>query len=202
MLPMSTFASWWTFWFYVLYDVIWLLGLLHIMRNEFTEVSWYCKNKSCAAIWEEYVGFWNMVDWLSITMGSAIVGLAIRSMIEMSGVNEAMLSVDRKITTIVVNGTTTYEDNFDQTLLNYMTRLEAAVDYGSRLRLVLATYPMIIIFRLFKAFSAQARLAIVTETLYVTGVDLLHFALVFASIFVTLGISGLAVKSPFFVAFR
>ena len=109
----------------------------------------------------------------------------------MSGVNEAMYSVDRKITTIVVNGTTTYEDNFDQTLLNYMTRLEAAVDYGSRLRLVLATYPMIIIFRLFKAFSAQARLAIVTETLYVTGVDLLHFALVFASIFVTLGISGL-----------
>jgi len=83
------------------------------------------------------------------------------------------------------------DEAFEEKIFKYMYALESVVDYVSRLNLVFAGYPMIIILRLFKAFSAQPRLAIVTETLYVTGVDLLHFLLVFISVFVTLSISGL-----------
>lgn len=180
MLPLSSFAVWWTYYIYMVYDMIWFIGLFFIIRNELGEIMWYCKYKRCIDIWEEYVGFWNMVDWASVIMGLAIVVLTGRCWVEMSDCNHYMALVP--IWT---------DPNFPDAVDAYMKALESVVDYVSRLNLVFACYPMIIIFRLFKAFSAQPRLAIVTETLYVTGIDLLHFLLVFASVFVTLGISGL-----------
>jgi hypothetical protein len=81
-------------------------------------------------------------------------------------------------------------DGFVDIMNEYMEELEYVVHYVEILKLVLAVYPLIIVLRLFKAFAAQPRLALVTNTLAVTGVDLLHFMLVFAAMFITLAISG------------
>merc|ERR1712232_620926 len=58
-------------------------------------------------------------------------------------------------------------------------------------RTVLAFYPFVIMTRLFKAFSAQPRLSIVTLTLSKAFTDVSHFGLVFVVIFMAFCISGM-----------
>ena len=55
----------------------------------------------------------------------------------------------------------------------------------------LAMYPFVIAMRLFKAFAAQPRLSLVTETLKIAAVDILHFFVVFAAIFSALSAVGM-----------
>lgn len=185
-VPLSSFARWWTYPFYVVYDIIWLLGLVHILRSEFKEVMWYCKHRPCSALYNEYFGFWNVVDWFSIISGSVIVALAALCFSEMSDCNTYLT----KIPVPGIMPEPAQYDDYQEKVDKYMKHLQSVVSYVARLKVVLATYPMIIIFRLFKAFSAQKRLAIVTDSLYVIGVDFFHFTLIFLSIFVTLGVAG------------
>jgi hypothetical protein len=69
--------------------------------------------------------------------------------------------------------------------------LQDNVNYVRNLRLSVAVYPLIIIIRLFKSFAAQPKLAMVTKTLSSAIPDLLHFAVVFGSVFVTFTICGI-----------
>lgn len=51
--------------------------------------------------------------------------------------------------------------------------------------LVSSFYPFCILLRLFKTFSLQPRLAVVTRTLWMSFADLVHFGIIFFSVFVT-----------------
>ncbi len=51
------------------------------------------------------------------------------------------------------------------------------------MRTLLSIYPCVVASRFFKGFSAQPRLAIVTKTLSTAAVDIIHFSVVFFSIF-------------------
>eukprot|EP00913_Durusdinium_trenchii_P006943 g6531.t1 len=69
-------------------------------------------------------------------------------------------------------------------------------------------YPFCILLRLFKTFSLQPRLAVVTRTLWASFADLAHFGIIFLSVFVTfvfmaMGFFGRTVEgySSFHIAF-
>merc|ERR1719265_230686 len=51
-------------------------------------------------------------------------------------------------------------------------------------------YPMVIMCRLFKAFAAQPRLALVTRTLSMAAIDVGHFGIVFVTIFFSYAVMG------------
>merc|ERR1719261_2060923 len=53
----------------------------------------------------------------------------------------------------------------------------------NNLRYMCVIYPIVIMLRLFKAFAAQPRLALVTRTLSTASVDVAHFGIVFFAIF-------------------
>merc|ERR1719399_1652083 len=57
-------------------------------------------------------------------------------------------------------------------------------------RMFLFIYPMIVMLRLFKTFNAQPRLGIVTRTLSSSANDMMHFLLVFLTIFISFIVSG------------
>jgi len=66
--------------------------------------------------------------------------------------------------------------------------MQAASDTGevsSSTSLVSSFYPFCILLRLFKTFSLQPRLAVVTRTLWMSFADLVHFGIIFFSVFVT-----------------
>jgi hypothetical protein len=56
----------------------------------------------------------------------------------------------------------------------------------------MAGYPIVIVFRLFNTFDAQARLAVVTKTLNKSSMDLFHFLIVFSTIFLIYVISAVS----------
>merc|ERR550514_1194194 len=72
----------------------------------------------------------------------------------------------------------------------YMNLLETNAHFAHLMNNCMAGYPLIVVFRLFKAFSAQPRLAVVTSTLVSASVDLMHFLLVFVSVFASFAVSG------------
>lgn len=84
-------------------------------------------------------------------------------------------------------GSAEFQNNADF----YLQALQDNVNYVRHLRLTVAVYPLIIIVRLFKSFSAQPKLALVTKTLANAWPDLFHFAIVFSSVFVTFTICGI-----------
>lgn len=183
MLPHSTYAVWWTYWFYAIYDICWVLALLSILYSEMAEICWFCRHKTFKTLFTEYLNFWNIVDWTSMIVGFAIMGLSLASWGETARVNEET----QALADISLDDTVAYAAQTDA----YMKALETVLRYIHRLKMFLAAYPMIIVMRLFKAFAAQPRLALVTNTLITTGVDICHFMVVFGSIFTTIAISGL-----------
>jgi len=196
IMPLSCYAEWYRKWYYVIYDIIWVLCLLSLFKTELIEVfgHFYHKENPLQSFYDEYVNFWNVVDWISIVGGLFIVLLALTSFsgtdsVKQKAIKLAQLPTDTDETSPTFGFPVDKQAYAAQAEL-YVDALEATVHYIHILRLVLSAYPLIIVLRLFKAFKAQPRLALVTKTLQVTGVDLIHFMLVFCSIFLTLCISG------------
>merc|ERR1719230_1036419 len=55
----------------------------------------------------------------------------------------------------------------------------------------MALYPFVTVARFFKAFSAQARLAAVTKTLQNASTDIVHFGIVFGTVFSVYTVSAM-----------
>lgn len=55
---------------------------------------------------------------------------------------------------------------------------------------MLCVYPMIVMLRLFKSFKAQPRLALVTDTLAKASQDMIHFFIVFLSVYVCMMVNS------------
>lgn len=68
--------------------------------------------------------------------------------------------------------------------------LDKGFDASQNFRAALAWYAVVIILRLFKAFSSQPRLALVSKTLAACMVDVFHFSVVFFSIFFMYSVAG------------
>lgn len=62
--------------------------------------------------------------------------------------------------------------------------------YGAHVQVPLCLYPMIVMLRLFKSFAAQPRLAVVTATLTTAGQDMVHFFIVFTSVYICMAVNG------------
>ena len=81
-------------------------------------------------------------------------------------------------------------EDYNSQVALYTQALEDVVHYIHKLKLVMAAYPLIVVLRVFKAFKAQPRLALLTQTLAAAGADLMHFLLVYSSLLLTLTIVG------------
>lgn len=186
ILPLSSYAQWYTETYYIVYDSVWFLGLMHIFVSEMREVSQVVKFMGIKGIWKEYLSFWNAVDWLSVFTGFTIVSLAYLSFGQSGLVNAQGLALGE-----IINAPLGDREKREAMISEYMDLLYSLVKYVHFLKVVLSCYPLIIVLRLFKAFTAQPRLALVTETLRVSSVDLFHFLIVFTCVFFVLSIAGM-----------
>mmetsp|Transcript_5397 Transcript_5397/g.13058 ORF Transcript_5397/g.13058 Transcript_5397/m.13058 type:complete len:766 (+) Transcript_5397:143-2440(+) len=180
-IPLSTYALWFPEWYFYLIDSIWLLCILYIMCSEIIEIVQVIRRTNLMGIISEYLGFWNAFDWLSIACSITIVSLFIVGMEESAFVNDAMEKLPPM----------TQMDATQQFLVSaYFEQLEDSVHFVHKLRLAMAAYPIIIVVRLFKAFKAQPRLALVTRTMTSAATDLIHFGIVFSSVFLAFAVAG------------
>jgi len=183
VMAMSTYAKWFHGLSNYIPDAIWTSCLCWITFNEAKEVYLVVRRSGIRSLAHEYLEFWNAVDWVSVLVGYFIMFLFSRRLSGTRGVNEELVALSE------ISEAFEQASYRTQTLV-FMQALEVEVRAAYTLRIFLAGYPIIIVMRLFKAFSAQPRLGVVTKTIVTAGVDLFHFLLVFFSIFFTFVVAG------------
>lgn len=184
IIPQSQFADWYNGWYNGLFDAVWCLCLAYVLATEALELRATARQKGALAIFTDYFSFYNLIDWSSVWGGLAIICTF-----------WAMLDLRREMNTyleeIGLMDMETQREEYVEKLSLYIESLEANVNYVRILRIMLCFYPLIIVVRLFKAFSAQPRLAVVTRTMSRALPDLFHFIIVFGSVFMTFTVCGM-----------
>lgn len=184
IIAKSTIATWWKGWWNIALDVAWILGLCKILSDEIVELFVPARKLGLRVAFVQYLRFWNAVDWLSIIAGFAIV---VVFMIR----NESTLDLNKNLAHLASLDEVSQRAEY-RAQARYLTQLiEEEVQNVFAFRRMLAVYPLVNVIRLFKAFAAQRRLSLVTRTLAAAMVDLLHFLVVFGSIFFTYVIAGI-----------
>eukprot|EP00931_Biecheleriopsis_adriatica_P050012 TRINITY_DN28942_c0_g1_i1.p1 TRINITY_DN28942_c0_g1~~TRINITY_DN28942_c0_g1_i1.p1 ORF type:complete len:906 (-),score=135.37 TRINITY_DN28942_c0_g1_i1:91-2778(-) len=160
---------------------VWLSIYMVVLTSELKEVcSIVCsaKAKFLKALYEDYLGFWNVVDWISIFIGTQLVFYWFSARMLISGVNEMLPNqIDRSLNP---PDRAQYEAE-SQKLFDAVENMSLG---NKDFTIFMIIYPFIIMLRLFKSFEAQPRLAIVTATLKTAAPDLAHFFMVFFCVFV------------------
>eukprot|EP00746_Dinoflagellata_sp_MGD_P019260 gnl/MRDRNA2_/MRDRNA2_144749_c0_seq1.p1 gnl/MRDRNA2_/MRDRNA2_144749_c0~~gnl/MRDRNA2_/MRDRNA2_144749_c0_seq1.p1 ORF type:complete len:858 (-),score=133.15 gnl/MRDRNA2_/MRDRNA2_144749_c0_seq1:10-2394(-) len=133
-----------------------------------------------------YGNVWNLVDWISISGGLILIGMWVSVVIKVLQVKEDILMVaDSDKAFLESGGNWVALLDFEATLKNLHETVQGANHIKNDFRFFSSLYPVALALRLFKAFHAQPRLSLVTHTLMRASTDVLHYLVVFMSIFLT-----------------
>eukprot|EP00927_Polykrikos_kofoidii_P060214 TRINITY_DN5525_c0_g3_i1.p1 TRINITY_DN5525_c0_g3~~TRINITY_DN5525_c0_g3_i1.p1 ORF type:complete len:803 (+),score=140.35 TRINITY_DN5525_c0_g3_i1:58-2409(+) len=127
---------------------------------------------------------WNVVDFASIVMGWINIGLLVWCIMLMRA--DSIASVcddDGNLKTSVMSLPTSALDDIS-------TTLEDINSVFFMLHIVVAVNSLTIVFRLFKAFQANLRLRVVTDTFLQAYTDISHFFIVFLTILGSFAVIG------------
>lgn len=169
----------------VLVDLIYLSLLAFTLQGELKDMVTFIRQQGLRQGLRNYAGLWNAVDWFNIVMGfiSALIWvlciLAARapSIERVVGGDEAGLIVapmDLRVDAL---------ESLD-------ADLQHVVALYSLLRITMGLMTVTILLKFFKAFQANARLEIVTNTMVRGANDIFHFIVVFAAIFIGFAVTG------------
>jgi hypothetical protein len=170
IVTQSCYANWYTRWYHYMNDALYVSCVMYLFASEGWDIIttlWHNKFR-CGPFVDEYFSIWNIIDWISIICGIVLMVFFWVCFENTRKLNEAAEAV-AALRPISGDAGELVE------VQDYMDILETAVNWVTFLQRMLARYPLIIVFRLFKAFHAQPRLALVTMTMYESTEDLLHF---------------------------
>lgn len=175
-------------------DAVWLIMLVYIMTSELKEIinvirmgdgpHWY------HSLRDDYIAFWNVVDWMAIIVAIVVLiffGLWLAANATMHKAFEALLQAEVNSGAALAN---IDRESYLRLVEAFYAELEGTMTLERFFRLQLCMYPMMVMMRLFKSFAAQARLAVVTDTLMNAAQDLVHFFIVFFATFFCLCLSS------------
>ncbi|CAE8644094.1 unnamed protein product, partial [Polarella glacialis] len=176
-------------WQVYLFDILFWGLITKIFLAEAKQLFQAMSQKRCMEeLYHYWANMWNLVDWVSILLAYTILGMWINQCLmqrtlegKLEDVEGAKLSCQQSFTA-----------ECRQMSVELFNDVESLNQFVMRTRLLTGFYPVCILLRLFKAFSQQARLAVVTRTLYAACGDLAHFGIVFISIFFTYVIMGMS----------
>mmetsp|Transcript_44462 Transcript_44462/g.81176 ORF Transcript_44462/g.81176 Transcript_44462/m.81176 type:complete len:1029 (-) Transcript_44462:49-3135(-) len=179
IIPESCYVRWYSRWYHYLSDSIYACCILWILGTEVWSMVRATITYGCHGLYEHYFNVWNVIDWLSVLTGIVLMWLlftVVTLTMELNDTAQKIISPEPLDVHLAVQ---------------YVDKLEVASDWVVVTQRSLAYYPMIIVFRLFKAFHAQPRLSLVTITLRDCMQDLLHFLVVFTCVFLGFVTSGM-----------
>ena len=158
---------------------------------------------------------WNTLDWLSVALGFAILGevLGLSSSLKELGAEfkdigpGVLLEADERISRTVsysaaasviaekVNNGNVLDDYYNANL-RIFTKLDLINESRGKVQLLGFLYSIIIIFRFFKGFRGQPRIAIIALSMIQSAMDMAHFLVVFILIFANYSIGGWILFGP------
>eukprot|EP00928_Gymnodinium_smaydae_P027639 TRINITY_DN21307_c0_g1_i1.p1 TRINITY_DN21307_c0_g1~~TRINITY_DN21307_c0_g1_i1.p1 ORF type:complete len:1076 (+),score=167.63 TRINITY_DN21307_c0_g1_i1:57-3230(+) len=183
IIGMSTFSRFYYSWFDFAPDIIWLTTLTSMLVHEIRHIVHHFSSGGVRGVWTKYLTWWSFMDWSSVIVGFVLIVLFILRQQGSGHLNvilQTLLNIDED----------SRRADYRAKASEYIELLEMEVHQLYTFRVMVGVYPLLMMFRLFKAFAAQPRLSIVTRTLGNAAVDLVHFLLVFLSIFCTYAVAG------------
>jgi len=152
---------------------IWAISNVYVLRLEAREIIdavWNSKKAWYLTIIDDYIGFWNCVDWVSMAIAAAVCVMFAHLA---SGVTATAPAVVRA-----------------EAVQAYSDAMMMLFGQQRHFRTWLCIYPTVLMMRLFKSFAAQPRLAVVTETFKNAASDMFHFFIVFASVYFCMSLNA------------
>jgi hypothetical protein len=161
----------------------------------------------------EYMGFWNIIDWVSIFVSFIMLVLWVGIVVASSFLSDEMKQTEALERTHLFGGLPVQEWSPNTTVANpnvvgvkrnevavlrtkyneIYAQIDLIITVVEGLRMVCAVFCLVLIFRFFKSFAAQPKLAQVTDTIYGSGVDIVHFFFVFLVINLCYCIAGMVI---------
>jgi len=167
--------------------VIWVGAILYVMVLETKEIINLVRNSRerwYQAIWNDYVGLWNIIDWVSIMVALVIVQYYITMRLATGAVNNNLTEM------IKISLNSADRATYSATTEEFFQKIQDMCSAEKEFRRMLCVYPMIVMMRLFKSFKAQPRLALVTATMAKASQDMIHFFIVFLSVYVCMMVNS------------
>merc|ERR1719387_15861 len=193
--------------FWIIPDVIFAGILLKMLYGELRELIPACMNGFDGFL--AYLEFWNIVDWLSIFLGFAVICLWLMITLALSGeLQDAILQLpnwEALNNWVMDNSTFMTPDEFESVsshektyeVLNLVhSTADGVAGLHGILRLIVFFYNFVLMMKFFKAFRANPRLDIVIHTLLASSTDLIHFFIVFFAIFIVFSYAAHIVFGP------
>jgi len=177
----SQHASLFPRWYAMIADLVWLLCILYIVLHEVQKIAAHARATGIHGIIFRYFKLWNVIDWICVFWGLVLVIFFVVGSAMQDEMNVALRAV---------GDLDPSETEFRELVQEYIAAAERNAGQVRWFRLFLAGYPLVIIFRLFKSFHAQPRLSVVTRTMLTSLVDLIHFAIIFFTVFFAFAVSG------------
>jgi hypothetical protein len=172
---------------YLVFDGLYIVFIITPLYNELKDIFHAVRLSGCADGINSYWGFWNAVDWLSIVTGIVSITLWFFCC-------QAMWT--DSITGIVV------EDGQGKILAPGVMGLpvvaleqlhedfKSIISLFNIMRITMGCTACTIMMKFFKAFQANARLRVVTNTMSKAASDIVHFSVVFISVFLVFALTG------------
>jgi len=131
----------------------------------------------------DYWGFWNAVDWLNILFFILFAFSWYITVVNMLDDSHNSLLKDYVIDVDVMRLDT---DRCGK-ILDQLTKLRRCYLV---VQITMALNTLFVVVKFFKSFNANARLRVVTDTFRIAGEDLIHFGIMFTTIFLPFTIIG------------
>ncbi|CAD7929167.1 unnamed protein product [Amoebophrya sp. A25] len=176
--------------FYYVPDVLWLSMIAMLFQQELFEVLKARRNKYLRDYLKDR---WNFLDWCTITLGivmaalwfdmvSAQAGLAT----EVGDLPATPSQIDESGQSVAVSSIEAYHEQWG----NIIDRIQELADQQWIQYNLLFWYTLILMLRFFKQFQGQPRLALLSLTLYNSMHDMVHYLIVFFTVFFNYALGG------------
>lgn len=163
-------------------DALWFACVLRIMIGEVMKISNLMQQygtegfvKLAKSMWKHYFSLNLTVDYINVLTAFAIVGQWIQHLSNVDSVNSYLNAADPRVTG-------SWPEHIQ--LVKFFEVANIMKEYRETAKVTLALYPFFVVARVFRAFSGQPRLAVVTATVSWASVSLIHFIVVILSMFV------------------
>lgn len=151
---------------------------LVLMKQNPKEV-WYI------TLMNDYIGFWNTIDWISILIACVCISFFVVLSIATNSVNVCLA----ELAVLSASGPSSNPEYLKK-VQEFYSLVETMGNLDAYFRFCLAAYPLLLMLRLMKSFQAQPKLAIVTETFVWAKNDMVHFFIVFFSVYLCMTINA------------
>jgi len=164
------------------WKAIFTLIMLRTMKNELLSM-WSFLRHGCGEFMD-YWEFWNYIDWANIMFGLLCIGALLRAASLMEDEEFKKLFDDKFILNVdVMKLDIAYLNLLEEKLVNLNSAL-GHVNWAFTIAV------LTIVLKFFKAFGANMRLRVVTDTFARGSTDFLHFLVIFTAIFLPYGVVG------------